>query len=204
MSNPTIKSITDMFTEGSSSLSDLTPFTLSSDSTNGINLSKLPTSSATSSSSEYISISWSTIIIIILLLALLGFNIFTYLAKGTSDIATLLKDIFVPILKLFGLAGATATNVVVQGAAEGTSAVAESVADISQDVTNKVTGQQVQTINKGAPVQQQMQDGGANHWQQDSLHNALHNASNQIINDEVSPDDSLSSIQQSSTGKSGW
>jgi hypothetical protein len=113
-----------------------------------------------------------------------------------------MKDIFGPILKLFGVAGTSVTNEVIQGTVQGTTVIAENVADVSQDITNNVVGQPKQLL--GTPVQQQMQDGGSNHWQQDSLHNDLQYAPNNMNNDEVTPDDSLSSIQQSSTGKAGW
>ena len=52
-----------------------------------------PTTSSTSSS-DFLGMSWQTWVIIILLLALLGFNIFAYLAKGTQATASIIDTIF--------------------------------------------------------------------------------------------------------------
>jgi hypothetical protein len=61
---------------------------------------------------------------------------------------------------------------------------------------------QGQMATSSFPVQQRMQQAGANvdQWQQDSLARALDNAKQSA--DQVLPDDSKSSIQ--TTGKSGW
>ena len=61
---------------------------------------------------------------------------------------------------------------------------------------------QGQMATSTLPVQNNIQEAGANidQWQQDSLVRALDNAKQSA--DQVSPDDSRSSIQ--TTGKSGW
>ena len=61
---------------------------------------------------------------------------------------------------------------------------------------------QGQFATSSLPVQNRIQQAGANidQWQQDSLARALDNAKQSA--DQVSPDDSRSSIQ--TTGKSGW
>ena len=48
------------------------------------------------------SITWQTWLIIILVLALLGINVFVYLAKGTGTIANIINKYFGALLKLFG------------------------------------------------------------------------------------------------------
>lgn len=166
-----------------------------------------------------------TWIIIILLLALLGINIFAYLAKGTEETATIFGQIFGPILRLLGYSTLTTTKQTIDTTATGTKAGVDIVAGsatgaidtIQQTVQNReqsnipmgtsgtstgVSYPQGQMASSSYPVQQKMQSAGANleQWQQDSLARALDNAKQTA--DEVKPDDSRSSIQ--TTGKSGW
>jgi hypothetical protein len=151
-------------------------------------------------------ISWQTWIIIILVLALLGINVFYYLAKGTEEVATLFQQIFGPILKFFGYSTLTTAKQTVENTATGTKAGVDIVAgtatgalDTVEDVAKNVQGQQA---SSSLPVQNNIQQGGANmdKWQQDSLAKALQNSQQSV--DYVTPDDSRSSIQ--TTGKSGW
>jgi hypothetical protein len=171
-------------------------------------------SPAPSSSNTLLGISWQTWIVIILLLAVLGFNIFTYLAKGT----TLFVDIFGPIAKFLGYGAIETTKEVVnigaQGAKTGIDIVAETAKGAVNIVDNAVesiptpnpttgtsVGRQVE-MSMNEPVQQQMQKGGNSlNWGQDSLSSALNDAKDQI--QDIHPDDSTSSIQ-ASMGKSGW
>ena len=66
-------------------------------------LTPLPDSTTTISanSNSFMSfvgnITWQTWIIVILILALLGINIFAYLAKGTQETASIFGEIFAPI-----------------------------------------------------------------------------------------------------------
>jgi hypothetical protein len=183
--NQIVKTITNAFTD------DLTPLPEIGESMNNV------TSSVNTTSSWF---NWQTIIIIILILALLGFNIFIYLAKGTSDVAISLQKIFGPLLSFFGLTAINVTNQTIQTAAQGTESVVSSVASASQSVTNKVTkGVESKSDLKGQPVQQQMQENGGN-WSNDSLSVALNDASKSL---GVQPVDAASSIEGVS-GKSGW
>jgi len=192
-------------------------------------LTPLPDASAATStgSSSFMSffsnLTWQTWIIIILILALLGINIFAYLAKGTQETASIFGEIFGPILKFFGYTTLSTTKQTVETTATGTKAGVDIVAGattgaidtIQQTAQNGMpvptTGTstglstdvpQGQMATSTLPVQNKIQEAGANidQWQQDSLARALDNAKQ--TTDQVNPDDSRSSIQ--TTGKSGW
>jgi hypothetical protein len=199
-SNSVVKSITNAFTEDLTPLPELTESIIPGTGTSIYG-------STSSSASSWFTFSWQTIIIIILILALLGFNIFIYLAKGTSDVASGVRSIFGPILSFFGLATVNVANQAIQGAAQGTAAVAESVADVSQSATNAVKGADAKMgAIDGMPVQQQMQQQTLN--REDALQHALSDASHNIsqqtqYDSDIMPSDATSSIQ-GSTGKAGW
>jgi hypothetical protein len=149
----------------------------------------LDTQAVSSSSSSFFSnVTWQTWVIIILLLALLGINIFVYLAKGTQETVTIFGRIFAPILGMLGIA----TKQTIETSAQGAKTGIDIVADTSTSAIDTVTGQQAQTT---LPVQQKIQQ--AVSQQQTSLDNALQNASQQPQN-EVMPVDSVT------TGKAGW
>ena len=185
-------------------------------------LSPLPEIQPTSSSStSFLSnITWETWIIIILILALLGINIFAYLAKGTQVTASVFEQYFAPFLALFGYNVLETTKQTVETTATGTKAGVDIVANtttgaintiqqpgytptsgtsVGVPTTNTVQGQ---TASSSLPVQNNIQKAGANidQWTKGSLEKALSNASQQ--ESQVKPDDSLSSLQTS--GKSGW
>ena len=186
--------------------------------------SNISTSSDFTFMSYFANITWQTWIIIILILALLGINIFAYLSKGTQEVASIFERIFGPILKFFGYSTLSITKQIVETTATGTKAGVDIVSGAATDTidTLQQTGQtgvpiatsgtsrglstdipQGQFATSSLPVQQKIQDAGANmvQWQQDSLARALDNAK-QTTDNQISPDDSRSSIQ--TTGKSGW
>ena len=166
-------------------------------------------SSSSNNSSSYgffSSITWQTWIIIILILALLGINIFAYLAKGTQEVSSFIEDIFGPILKILGYTTLTTAKQAVETSATGTKAGVDIVADVTTDTIDQlqenIQQPKGQPANTSLPVQEKIQQvgGNAEQWNQNSLETALNNAK-QTTN-QVSPDDSRSSIQ--TTGKSGW
>lgn len=161
----------------------------------------------------FYNISWQTWIVIILILALLGINIFAYLARGTEETALLFNQIFGPILKFFGYSLLETSKQIIDTSATG----AKSGVDIvSNTATNTIdTIQQTAVATSGTSIPQgkmssssfpQSLNQNVNvtqnqnlNQERDSLSRALDNAKQQ---DNVSPDDSRSSIQ--TTGKSGW
>lgn len=205
-------------------------------------LTPLPDASAATSSTNnnsfmsfFTNITWQTWIIIILILALLGINIFAYLAKGTQETATIIEQVFGPILKFFGYSTLSTAKQTVETSATGTKAGVDIVAGVATDAIDTIqetslknsgqmqtnnapvatsgtstglsttmSGPQGQMASSSLPVQNKIQEAGAlqreDQWQEDTLVKALDNAKQTA--DQVSPDDSRSSIQ--TTGKSGW
>ena len=136
----------------------------------------------------------TTWIIIILILAFLGFNIFAYLAKGTQDIT----NFFAPLLEqIFGTTVAVAgkaVDVSAEGAKAvvgGTAAVLESGLTAVQDVTPNVA----QSGVKGQPINQQQVD----ITQQSTLNRALNTAQS-----KQSPQQDYEAHDAASSMKSGW
>lgn len=166
------------------------------------------------SSTGFFGISWQMWIIIILLLAVLGFNIFTYLAKGTAIFANILG----PIAKFLGYGAIVTTKEVVNVGAQGAKTGIDIVADTAKGAVNVVdkavesiptpkattgtsVGRQIE-MSMNEPVQNSMRKGGNSlDWGQDELSNALNDARKYV--QEIEPDDSSSGIQ-ASMGKSGW
>lgn len=189
-------------------------------------LTPLSEGTTTNWSSFFANVTWQTWIIIILILALLGINIFTYLAKGTQETTTILGRIFGPILNYVGYNTLTTTKQTVETSATGAKAgvdiaagattgaidmIGETAkknrAEIPIATTGTSTGvstsiPQGQSATSTLPVQHNIQQAGSDveQWQKDSLVRALDDAKGSV--DQVRPDDSRSSIQ--TTGKSGW
>jgi len=88
------------------------------------------------------SISAFTWVLIILILALLGFNIFVYLAKGTQGASNILKE----FLKYFGLV----SSEVVSNTALGTKTLVDTTTDAVIRGSNNVKGS---LANSGTPIQ---------------------------------------------------
>ena len=172
-------------------------------------LPEIPSSSSTGNSTFLPNFTWQTWIIIILLLSLIGFNIFVYLAKGTEFAASLFNDIFGPILKLFGYTTLETTKQTIQTSTTGTKAGIDLVSNTTvgainagQQVLSSDTQPQGQTAissQPGTPLQQTIPTSDRNG--EDSLEKALENAST-TVNQGPSPDDSRSVFQ--SNGKAGW
>lgn len=145
-----------------------------------------PVSSSSSSSSSVVSSlfsSWQTIVIIILALALLGINVFAYLAEGTQDIVSIFGRILGPILKIFGFQTLTTTKEIVQNTATGTKAGVDIVAVTTTGVINDV-----------------IQTAGAKNGSTASVNKALDSSQPTTNINDVQPNDAtLSSVH-----KAGW
>ena len=180
--------------------------------------------SSSGSSNLFSSFDWRMWLLIILLLAFLGINIFAYLAKGTQTIT----DIVSPITQYFGsLFGNTAINATKQtvnvsatGAKAGVDIAAGTVTtglDVAQQtISGQSSPTNSQTVNTSQVNQtNQTSQSLANN----TLNKALNDATSSLSIDQSqsqnqgqsqdSPtyqaDDSYSSIQSSKTsGKAGW
>ena len=196
-----------------------------------INTDRLPSFSSVSSnsvsepsSSGYFSnLTWQTWLIIILILAFLGINVFSYLEMGTEKTV----DIFAPILKLFGYQTLETTKQTINTSATGTKAGVDIVANTttgtinaiennakkinntSNTNANPVAGQRSTNspaVKNAESIQDQLkmekQINELEDLHQQNLQKALQDASRP---NDVKPDDSLSRIQASNgSGKAGW
>ena len=136
-----------------------------------------------------------TWLIIILILAFLGFNIFAYLAQGTQDVT----NFFSPILKkLFGVT-IMATGEAVDTAAEGAKVVVGGTAGAIEGgltAIQEITPNQAPSSNKGQPIQPQMK--------QTSLNKALSSTPPQHQQPQDYQANEASSSYDGTGGKSGW
>jgi hypothetical protein len=146
-------------------------------------------------SGGFLDFSWKTWIIIILILALLGINVFSYLAKGTQETAGIIHKVFGPILAFFGYQTLEVTKQTIETGATGATAGINAVADTAVDTINAVQGDGSSSTTSYEQVKEPKIQ------QRDNLNKALNDA--QSSKDEgIVPDDSRSSIQ--TIGKSGW
>jgi hypothetical protein len=170
-----------------------------------------PATSFTSSSSDtgffssIQNISLTTWILIILILAFLGFNVFAYLATGTQTIA----DIFGPLMeKILGTA-ALVSGEVIDVSAEGAKAVTGGTAKVIdsgltavQDITPNAANSGI----KGQPINQQKPDA----MQETPLSKALNTSQGQQqkSQEEKSQQQDYQANEASSSvhsaGKAGW
>lgn len=149
-------------------------------------------------------INGTTWVIIILILAFLGFNIFAYLAQGTQDVTNFLGPF---IKKIFGATIAT-TSQVIDVSAEGAKKVVSGTANVIDtgltDIQNITPNpKQASSSVKSQSIQgstQQQPDIMANNTLNKAL-NTSH-AQQQLDNGEYEADIANSSIQGG--GKAGW
>ena len=167
--------------------------------------SGLASSTGTSNGNSFVdmikSVSLTNWLIIILILAFLGFNIFVYLAKGTQDIT----NFFGPLIKMVVGLTAVITGDVVDVAAEGTKTVVDATAgtiDKGLTAVQNITPNTPNSNFKAPPSQPQQQqpDLMANN----TLNKAINTAqSKQPSSTDYQADESTSNIQGGNT-KSGW
>ena len=141
----------------------------------------------------------TTWIIIILVFSFLGFNIFTYLAKGTDEI----NYILTPITNLFASIVGGSSSQIVDVTAEGAKAVTNTTASVINTGLNsaqKVANQGPDDTNTNTLKNSKQID--------NSQVNALNKALNSSVplptkTEDYQEDDSSSNIQRG-TAKSGW
>jgi len=128
------------------------------------------------------SITWKTWAIIIFILALLGFNIFMYLAKGTQDVANIFRPIIEKITKIF----VGTTSQVIDVSAEGAKGAINTVAKVSDTTLTDI------------------QDGLPSSSGISAIGTTTLNPQKKTSESTYEADDSMSPIQSSNAGKSGW
>jgi hypothetical protein len=181
------------------------PFVSSSPSSgNSASIFSTDSVSSSDSSSGFFSglanVSLTTWLIIFLILAFLGFNIFVYLAKGTQDIASF----FAPLLeKIVGATGNVAGQVVNVSAEGAKTVVGGTAGAINTGLTSvqNITPNNASSSVKSQPVQNTMQ-------QPDIMaNNTLNKSLNSQKQGQGQTDDYLANEASSSiggSGKAGW
>ena len=147
-------------------------------------------------------ISWQTWILIIIIFAILGFNIFVYLAKGTQWFANFVNQITNWFSGIFGNTLSNTAKQTVNVSATGAKAGIDLAANtttgaidyLSPETSSSPTATQAYSSQPGQPIETNIEQ-----MEADSLNKALNSSYSQS---EVQADDSYSSIQ--SSGKSGW
>ena len=189
----------------SSSSNDLTSSILQSSESTAPDIFSADSFTADSSSSGGFletlqNISGTTWLLIILILAFLGFNIFIYLAKGTQEV----NSFFAPLLtKMGGLFGMV-TGQVVDVSAEGAKAVVNTTAgavDTGLSAVQDITPNKAKSSVPSEPVSQQNQHDITS---QNTLNKALNSTqSKQPTSNDYEADDASSNIQGGAP-KPGW
>ena len=154
-------------------------------------------------------ISLTTWLLVILILAFLGFNIFVYLAKGTQEFNSFFAPIIQKVVSIFG----GVTGQVVDISAEGAKAVVGTTANV---VTTGLTGVQnitpskqvqpktSQTTTKGQDVKTTFPQGDV--AQSNTVNKAINSSTaqkQQVNGEEYQADEATSSIQNGAS-KAGW
>ena len=160
------------------------------DNTTDISSSILSTSNTFSDNVGKISA--TTWILIILVLAFFGFNIFIYLAKGTQNIADIFGSFFGPFIQKILIALGITTSQVIDVTAEGTKSVVNKTADtIDAGLTD------IQNIS--SPNNMNM---NTNNLDQNTINRALNSNQFHQNSSNYEEDDTTSNIQ--GRGKSGY
>jgi hypothetical protein len=144
------------------------------------------------------SISMTTWIIILIVLAFLGFNIFVYLAKGSQDITNFFTPIIEKILGAFGMA----TTQVIDTSATGAKGLVNTTADVIDTGLTSVQnalpeGKKASTTAGGTSLQNSIPQ--ADVMQNNTMNKALNNSNvkNNIgQTEDYEADDTSSSIQK--------
>jgi hypothetical protein len=145
------------------------------------------------------SFSLFTWMLIIIILALLGFNIFVYLAKGTQDISSVFKNLLV----YFGLT----SSEIISNTAVGTKTVVDTAANTVIRGSNEIQGSLAKTRENGTPIQNtfpQQNDMDVDIMKNKTLNQSLNKSQiQQKDTGSYQADDSNSNIQQG-VSKAGY
>jgi len=161
-------------------------------------------SSGFSFSNMFSETTWQTWLIVALILAVLGFNIFYYLASGTQFFANFVS----PYIKYFSdLVGGTIGNTtkqIVTTSATGTKAgvdiTAGTITSSIDALGSAIEGTSTAVAQTGQAVEKDVSTSPEN-----PLNNALQQQQQGEVPDTFQADDSYSSIQSGkSSSKSGW
>ena len=198
-----------------SSISKTIMQTINDSNNNNNNMNNLsnPFASANSSTTTsegtgffgYISsISITTWIIIIIILAFLGFNIFIYLAKGTQEFTEFFNPIVSKIMSVFGMVAGQTINTTATGAKAAVNATASTLDTNLTSVQNATEGKKANSSVGGSNLSTAIPQ--ADIMQNNALNQSLNK--NRVKDNISQPttyiaDNSTSNIQKT-TSKSGY
>ena len=126
-------------------LSEINPDDLPKYSSNAVNTA---TATAADTGSFFSNITWQTWLIVILMLAFLGINVFAYLEKGTDATTNFFDKYIVPILKVFGYETLETTKQTVDTSATGTKAGVDVVANTTTGAIDTVESRATENSSK--------------------------------------------------------
>lgn len=139
------------------------------------------------------SIDWKTTLIVIVVLGLLGFNIFVYLANGSEGVLNIIRPITKKLVYLFGLV----TGTIIHDTAGGTKEIVGTTASVIDKGLDSV-----QTITKKTLQSDVIQPPDI--LKSSTFNKALNTASQNSAHDkDYQADDSDSQIQNKAS-RSGW
>ena len=178
--------------------------------------SSLDSSSPASSSSSSSSYTTSLLVrgvLIVLLLALVGFNVFTYLDEITAWFGDTFGAPFRAVARYLGYAATDTAQTTVDVAAQGTKsavdiaagAASSGIGVLQQTIGQRNDDQSQQDPNMDQSQQQQQQGRGRSMDQSEMSSNAgLQRALSHAKKESPQPDDATSRTQRQNTGKSGY
>jgi hypothetical protein len=160
--------------------------------------SSSPSSNSSTITSFFLNITWQTWVIIVLVLALIGINVFAYLAKGTQETASLFGKIVGPILKIFGYETLETTKQTVQTSATGTKAGVDIVANTGIGIINTIEDSGIPTGTTGTAVGLSS-DTNANTNANTNTYNKNTNANTNTYNKNANKNTNVQGINASSS-----
>ena len=195
ISNP----ISDSLVNSSPSSNSIIPLGNSSSSLS----SSSPSLSSTSSAPGIFGLSWYIWLIIIFVLALLGLNIFQYLAKGTQDVSNAFKPLVEGVLAFFGYISSVFVGIF----AAGTKTIVDGTANTIDSGLTKIEDKAATIQEKTTPSSlksQSTQQNTDTTMDNNTLNTTLNRSqASQSSNSDYEADSAGSSIQAGS-GKAGW
>jgi hypothetical protein len=141
----------------------------------------------------------------VLALAVLGINVFAYLAKGTEETASILERVFGPLLSFVGYTTLSTAKQTISTGATGAKAGVNLLAKTATTAIDSIPGADASTSQAPSSLTASGQSPSSSPIDQTALAKALNDSESHVgggSSGGVHPDDARSSIQ--TTGKAGW
>ena len=165
-----------------------------------------------SSMGELFKNAYFKVIMLILILAFLGFNLFKYLADATDSTTDLLGDPLKQIAAIFGYTVGETTKNIVDTSAEGTklgidvaAGATEDVIDLGQRALGASSTSKSDSSNKSSSSSSEKSNSDSKKSEPDDLDKAINTSSSKKKSTSIpEPDDATSKTQSSKASKSGY